>query len=178
MDLHAFGGNQATNPIRSLDFPNLLGIGAELKGCRMLTTLKLGHSGPISFYTSFPAGLNTENIDLYIGKYEFENHVKGNVFYPHIYRDLYKEIIPSAILIPKKQNLQANPSHSNLSSFTIHEKIFSTALLSTHAAASIGIGYSNNSIRQHKRHRKRSRAGDSDLKSWSYARFGSKSPKP
>ncbi len=85
LGLHAFGGNNSSNQIQELDFKNLMGLGSQLKGCRMLTTLKLGYDGPINIYTSFDGSLDTENIDLYLGKYEYENHVKGNVFYPHLY---------------------------------------------------------------------------------------------
>lgn len=87
MGLHAIGGHGATNQIRTLDFPELMGFGSELKGCRNLTTLKLGYDGPISFYQGFGSDIDTENIDLYLGKYEYENHVKGNLLYPYAYRD-------------------------------------------------------------------------------------------
>lgn len=84
---HAFGGSRNSNKIRELDFPKLMGLGDELAGCKMLTTLKLGNDGPIVISTSFYGSLNTENIDLYLGKYEYENHVEGNLFYPHLYPD-------------------------------------------------------------------------------------------
>lgn len=90
LDLHAFGGSYSTNQIRSLDFPCLMGIGTELAGCRKLTTLKLGYDGPITFYQGFGNSLDTENIDLYLGKYEYENHVEGNLLYPYAYRDAIK----------------------------------------------------------------------------------------
>lgn len=90
MELHAFGSYHASNKIKELDLPNLWSIGDELNGCQELSTLKLGYDGPISFFTTFPGKLNTENIDLYIGKYEYENHVNGNLLYPFAYRDMIK----------------------------------------------------------------------------------------
>lgn len=87
MGSHAFGGYRGKNKITTLDFPELLGIGDELKGCANLTELKLGYHGPINFYTSFARSLNTENIDLYIGAWEYTHHVEGNLFYPHLYRN-------------------------------------------------------------------------------------------
>lgn len=87
MGNHAFGGGYYKNKITTLDFPELLGIGDELKGCANLKELKLGYHGPINFYTSFARSLNTENIDLYIGAWEYTHHVEGNLFYPHLYRN-------------------------------------------------------------------------------------------
>lgn len=101
MGLHALGGgknftrrysqNWHTNKVKELDFKELKGIsGMNISGCGNLTTLKLGQNGPISFFTDFADWVDCSKIDLYIGKYEYENHVKGNVFYPHVYSNSVK----------------------------------------------------------------------------------------
>lgn len=74
-----------SNQITELDFKVLNIFGGEnIEGCRHLKVLKLGNDGPIWFFDDCK-NIDTKQIDLYIGKYEYEHHVKGNVFYPHWY---------------------------------------------------------------------------------------------
>lgn len=87
LDLHAFGSSnrREVNLIRELDLPSLTEIGSQLAGCKNLTTLKLGYDGPMFIYATFGKSINAANIDLYIGQYEYEHHVKGNTLYPYVY---------------------------------------------------------------------------------------------
>lgn len=79
-----------SNQITELDFKvlNIFG-GEQIEGCRNLKVLKLGNDGPIWFFDDCK-NIDTKQIDLYIGKYEYEHHVKGNVFYPHWYQSRFR----------------------------------------------------------------------------------------
>lgn len=82
---HAFSGDP--NNIESLDFPNLRVIGGyAFKGCRNLKILKLGSSESIACYAGVFGTRNevhTEQVDLYLGKYEYTHNVEGNQWITH-----------------------------------------------------------------------------------------------
>ena len=85
LDIHAFNGK---NSIEILDFPHLATIPqGSLAGCYKLKTLKLGANDTIVFkewpYTRKVSYLPKSEevisqIDLYLGEYEYKNHVNGN----------------------------------------------------------------------------------------------------
>lgn len=89
LENHAFQGSRyfrRMNSIEELDFPNLRVIGGyALGGCVHLKVLKLGSNEPIACYLSlfgdFPEV--SEQVDLYLGEYEFTHNVKGNQWTVH-----------------------------------------------------------------------------------------------
>ncbi len=86
LDSHCFGHN---NKITALDFPKARDIGDAFIGCKELQVLKFGSDEPISIssgaFASYFGKVNTENIVLYLGKYEYENNVEGNVWNTYWY---------------------------------------------------------------------------------------------
>lgn len=84
IEMHCFGSS-CDNRLTSLDFPNVRCVeGLSFIGCKDLRELKFGSDEPISMGTEVFAGyfgkVNTENIILYLGKYEYENNVDGNTW--------------------------------------------------------------------------------------------------
>lgn len=59
------------------DFPKASIIGYQAFQSNYIPVIKLGSDERISCYGGF---INTENIDLYLGDYEYENNVNGNVW--------------------------------------------------------------------------------------------------
>lgn len=89
LETHAFGGwlrRGHMNKIEMLDFPQLRIIsGGALGGCAQLKVLKLGSSEPIACYQDIFRDIPqvAEQIDLYLGEYEYTHHVKGNQWTIH-----------------------------------------------------------------------------------------------
>lgn len=81
---HCFGSS-CDNKLTVLDLPSLRSLGGNcLIGCKNLKELKLGSDEPISMpdgaFSSYFGKVDTENIILYLGDYEYENHVDGNTW--------------------------------------------------------------------------------------------------
>ena len=82
-EIGRFVFNKANN-ISFLDFPNAEKIGYQAFYTSSLTTLKLGSGNRINCNNAFK---DTESIDLYLGKYEFENNVNGNEWTVYAYAE-------------------------------------------------------------------------------------------
>ena len=88
-DIHCLG-SCSENKIETLDLPSFRYVGGwEFVGCDYLKELKLGSDDPISadpcaFISTFEK-CNTEYVILYLGEFEYNNHVEGNVWHMYGY---------------------------------------------------------------------------------------------
>lgn len=89
LENHAFGGWPSRgymNKIETLDFPQLRIIGGNaLGGCAQLKVLKFGSPERITCYLNIFGDIPevAEQIDLYLGEYEYTHNVKGNQWTIH-----------------------------------------------------------------------------------------------
>lgn len=104
----AFGGNLQGKDVRIVDMPNIVIVNRKcFQNCGELTKLnfpklrkversgfcgldklqelKIGGKKPISVSTEVFGSVDTKNIVLYLGKYEYEHNVKGNVWETYSY---------------------------------------------------------------------------------------------